>query len=113
MSEEMFTYGIPVSKQEYDIIEKICSERHLTRTGMIRMLLAEAIDEYNQKCCFGLYVPFGNTEFEKYKQIHFYVTKDMKDFFGKLARSAGGMKEGQVVRQFLIPKLNEWERKSD
>lgn len=96
---------IPISKIEYETITKMCLDKHLSHSSLIRLLLAEAITEYKQKNCSGLYVFLGDKEFKKYKCLYIYIPKEMKDFFDKLAL-ASGLKSGQVARQFLIPKLN-------
>lgn len=103
----MHTYRIPVSKAEYEQIKKIAEHRRLKQAALIRILLLDAVEEYKRKCSFGIYISLKYEEFQRFTYVQTYVPSEIRDFFISMAKSTGGLKEGQLVRHFLIPKLTQ------
>lgn len=105
----MKTYRIPVSEAEYERLESLRKRKQLKKSSMIRMLLTEAVSEYKKNGYKSISISLNHTDFVKYDYVQTYVSDDIKDFFCELSKAAGGIAEGQLVRQFLIAELKKEE----
>ena len=104
----MHTYRITVTQTEYDLIEKNARALSLSRGAYARMLLQEAKMLQEEKCNFGIYIPFNPSNKEKEKRhivIWTYLPDDLHDFFVKMSSVAKGLTHGQIARIYLMDML--------